>query len=29
MAAVEPVGIPKVEKMKNYCGRWQFPVDAA
>jgi hypothetical protein len=29
MAAVEPVGLPKVQKMKNHCGRWQFPVDAA
>jgi hypothetical protein len=29
MAAVESVGIPKVEKMKNYRGRWQFPGDAA
>jgi hypothetical protein len=29
MAAVEPVGISKVEKMKKYGGRSQFPGDPA
>jgi hypothetical protein len=28
-AAVEPVVIPQVQKIKNHCGKWQFPGDSA